>query len=50
MTIGGAARIIDPQSTEKLGHAMLQNKMALHVAGGVWLVLGAIFTFFGYFH
>ena len=50
MTIGGAARIVCPQSTEKFGHAMLKNKMALHVAGGVWFVLGAIFTFFGYFH
>ena len=50
MTIGGAARIVCPQSTEKLGRAMLENKITLHVAGGVWLVLGAIFTFSGYFH
>ena len=50
MTVGGAARIVCPQSTEKLGHAMLASKMALPIAGGVWIVLGAIFIVFGYFH
>jgi hypothetical protein len=48
MTIGGAVRIVCPQSAEKIGHAMLQNKKTLYVTGGVWIVLGASFTFFGY--
>ena len=49
-TIGGAFRIIVPQGTEKVGRAMLKHKMAINVAGGVWIVLGAIFIVFGYFH
>ena len=41
-TIGGAVRIIFPQGTERFGRAMLRNKLALPIAGGAWLALGAI--------
>ena len=47
-TIGGAARIICPQGTERVGRAMLKSKPALPIAGAVWLALGAILCFFGY--
>jgi hypothetical protein len=47
--IGGAARIIAPQGTEKLGRAMLDSKLGFTVAGVVWLAVGALLCFYGYF-
>ena len=42
MTIGGAARIVCPHSTEKpSGDAMLQEQDGADIARRVWLVLGA---------
>jgi uncharacterized protein YjeT (DUF2065 family) len=47
--IGGAARIALPEQTRKIGDTMLRNEMALKIGGGVWLAIGAILCFFGYF-
>jgi hypothetical protein len=47
--IGGAIRIICPQGTEKMGRAVLTSPNGLPIAGGVWVVLGLILSFFGYF-
>jgi hypothetical protein len=47
-TIGGAARIICPQGTERVGRTMLAHPMGLRIAGAVWLAIGLLFCFFGY--
>jgi hypothetical protein len=47
--IGGAFRIIFPQVTERAGRAMLAKPTALTIGGVIWLALGAILCFFGYF-
>ena len=49
MTIGGFVRIAFPQLAEKKGRAMLANPSSLKLGGAVWLIFGAVFTFFGYF-
>jgi hypothetical protein len=49
MTIGGAVRIICPQGTEKVGRAFLRHKMGPALAGAIWLALGAVLCFYGYF-
>ena len=47
--IGGAVRIALPEQTRKLGDTMLRNPMAMKIGGGVWLAVGALLSFFGYF-
>jgi hypothetical protein len=47
--IGGAQRIIWPQWTEAAIHWFLANPTSLVVAGIIWLVIGAVLCFFGYF-
>jgi len=47
--IGGAARVIAPQGTQRAGRAMLESRHGLTIGGAVWLALGAILCFFGYF-
>jgi hypothetical protein len=47
-TIGGAARILAPAQVKNLGESLLRNPMGMTIAGGFWLVLGALFCFFGY--
>ena len=46
--IGGAARIIAPQGTERIGRQVLKHKHGLTIAGAVWLVVGAVLCLFGY--
>ena len=48
-TIGGAVRIVCPQRIEAIGHRMLARPAAMKVGGGVWLAVGALLCFFGYF-
>ena len=47
--IGGAQRIIWPQGTEAAIRWFLANPTSLVVAGIVWLVIGAVLCFYGYF-
>ena len=47
--IGGAQRIIWPQATEAAVRWFLANPTSLVVAGIVWLVIGAVLCFYGYF-
>ena len=47
--IGGAQRIIWPQWTEAAIHWFLANPRSLVVAGIIWLVIGAVLCFYGYF-
>jgi uncharacterized membrane protein len=49
-TITGAARIICPGKFEELGHKAVQHKHGLTIGGGVWVALGAILIFFGFFN
>ena len=51
MVIGGAVRIAFPQWTEAFGRRMLKHPApTLTVAAIVWLALGALLCYFGYFH
>jgi hypothetical protein len=47
--IGGAFRIILPARVRIVGEAMLKSQTALMVGGAGWLVIGALFCFYGYF-
>src|SRR5262249_7414908 len=47
--IGGAQRIIWPQWTEAAVRWFLATPTSLVVAGIVWLVIGAVLCFYGYF-
>jgi hypothetical protein len=47
--IGGAVRVILPQLLESAGHWFLAHPASMTVAGIVWLVIGALLCFFGYF-
>jgi hypothetical protein len=47
--IGGAQRIIWPQWTEAAISWFLANPTSLVVAGIIWLVIGAVLCFYGYF-
>ncbi len=46
--IGGAVRLIAPQFVVQRGRAMMKQSYMPAVAGGIWLVIGLIFCFFGY--
>jgi hypothetical protein len=47
--IGGAQRIIWPQGTEAAIRWFLVHPTSLVVAGIIWLVIGAVLCFYGYF-
>ena len=47
--IGGAQRIIWPQWTEAAIRRFLDHPTSLTVAGIIWLLIGAVLCFFGYF-
>jgi heme/copper-type cytochrome/quinol oxidase subunit 2 len=47
--IGGAQRIIWPQGTEAAIRWFLVHPASLVVAGIIWLVIGAVLCFYGYF-
>ena len=48
--IGGALRVFGPLFVVKAGHAMLNKPYFTSVAAAIWVVLGLLFCFFGYFH
>jgi hypothetical protein len=48
--IGGAARILAPQRTARVGRSMMANPSTLPISTGIYLVFGALLTFFGYRH
>jgi hypothetical protein len=47
--IGGAVRVVMPQGTEAFGRRILKHPQGLMIASVVWLALGALLSFFGYF-
>lgn len=47
--IGGAIRMLCFSAVTKIGHAMLDKPRAAIVGGVVWLIIGAVLCFFGYF-
>ena len=47
--IGGAARIVVPQGSQKIGRWFLARPQALTAAAIIWLAIGALLSFFGYF-
>ena len=47
--IGGAIRIMIPQGTQKIGRRFLKHPQAMTIAAVVWLAIGAVLCFFGYF-
>jgi hypothetical protein len=49
-TIGGAVRIVIPQQAESVGRWFLGHPQIMPVAAVVWLAIGALLCFFGYFH
>jgi hypothetical protein len=48
-TIGGAARIAFPGATKAVGERMLENPAWMTIGGAIWLAIGALLTFLGYF-
>jgi hypothetical protein len=48
-TIGGAIRIALPYQTRNLAERMLDKPLAMMIGGAVWLVIGLILCFYGYF-
>ena len=50
LTIGGAVRIVVPQQSEAMGRRFLEHPQAMPVFAAVWLAIGAVLCFFGYFH
>ena len=49
LAIGGAVRIVIPQGTQKIGRRFLKHPQAAIIAAVVWLAIGAVLCFFGYF-
>jgi hypothetical protein len=47
--IGGAFRLIVPQQAEAAGRWLLKHPAGQTVAAVIWLAVGALLTFFGYF-
>ena len=47
--IGGAIRILAPQRAASIGSRSLGNPNSMLIGGLVYLALGALFSFFGYF-
>jgi hypothetical protein len=47
--IGGAVRIVMPQGTQKFGRKFLKHPQGMIIAAAIWLAVGAVLCFFGYF-
>jgi hypothetical protein len=47
--IAGAVRIVMPQGTERVGRRIIKHPQGLTIAAVVWLAIGAVLCFFGYF-
>src|SRR6266516_3650145 len=48
--IGGALRLFGPLFVVKAGQAVLNKPYFTSIAAAIWVVLGLLFCFFGYFH
>lgn len=48
-SIGGAVRIALPDQVRTIGERMIGNQTAMTIGGGLWLVVGAVLCFYGYF-
>src|SRR6266851_4982702 len=48
--IGGALRLFGPLFVVTAGHALLKQPYFTTVAAAIWVVLGLLFSFFGYRH
>jgi uncharacterized membrane protein len=48
-TLSGAARLLVPDKIEAFGRSTLRQRHALTIGGAVWLAIGALLCFFGYF-
>jgi hypothetical protein len=48
--IGGAWRVICPRSSAAVARRILARTGSLVVGAVIWLALGGLFVFFGYFH
>jgi hypothetical protein len=48
--IGGAFRLIAPKQTAAFGRRMIAHKSTLCVAAAVYIGVGVILCFFGYYH
>ena len=46
--VGGAIRIAIPQHTVEIGRTMLTNIYTVPIVMGIYLVIGAVLTYFGY--
>jgi uncharacterized membrane protein len=47
--IGGAVRVIHPQTSQDVGHWMLKQPQGMTIAGAIWGIVGLVLCFFGYF-
>ena len=47
--ISGLARILVPEKVEELGRGVIRHKYGFTIGGGVWVAVGALLCFFGYF-
>ena len=47
--IGGAVRLLAPRQAVAVGRTMLGNPSAMTISAAVWLAIGALLCFFGYF-
>jgi hypothetical protein len=48
-TVGGAVRIAFPDQVRTMGESMLRKPTAMTVGGAIWLAIGLVLCFFGYF-
>ena len=48
--IGGALRLFAPPFLLKTGKAMLKQPHFTSIAAAIWVVIGLLFCFFGYWH
>jgi uncharacterized protein YjeT (DUF2065 family) len=49
-TIGAVLRLLAPQFVVPTGRAMLQRPHFTTIVGTIWIALGLLFCFFGYWH
>ena len=47
--IGGAIRIVHPQTSQDVGRWFLKNPHGMTIAGAIWGIVGLVLCFFGYF-
>ncbi len=47
--IGGAVRLVAPDTVMQTGRTMLRRPYFIPIAAAIWVVLGLVFCFFGFF-